>query len=41
MKQEKDINENIFLPICQKCGDILNIKINPITFEINYSCENE
>ena len=41
MEQEKDLNSNIFLPLCQLCGNILNIKINPITFEINYYCENE
>jgi len=41
MKQEKDLNKNIFLPLCKLCGNILNIKINPITFEINYYCENE
>jgi len=41
MEQEKDLNNKIFLPLCQLCGNILNIKINPITFEINYYCENE
>jgi len=41
MEQEKELNHNIFLPLCQLCGNILNIKIDPIKFEINYYCENE
>ena len=41
MKQENETNNNIFLPLCSLCGNILNIKINPITFEITYYCENE
>ena len=41
MEQEKDLNKNIFLPLCQLCGNILSIKINPITYEINFYCENE
>ena len=41
MKQEKNLNNRIFFPLCKLCGNILNVKINPITFEINYYCENE
>ena len=40
MKEDKS-NVKISLPICLTCGDILSLKINPLTFKIDYSCENE
>ena len=33
--------EDSFLPICQRCGDILRIEINPLTFNISIFCDNE
>ena len=30
----------IVIPTCQKCSGILNIKINPLNFSIEYDCEN-
>ena len=30
----------IVIPTCQKCSGVLNIKINPLNFSIEYVCEN-
>ena len=39
--KEKDKNNIYYIPVCKRCGDILDIRIKPFTFEINYYCENE
>ena len=40
--KEKNISEkSVFIPICQRCGDILKIDIEPFNFEVCYKCEKE
>ena len=40
-KIKEEPNKNVFLPLCSRCGDILNISIDPMTFEVFYNCSNE
>ena len=40
-KIREEPNKNVFLPLCSRCGDILNISIDPMTFEVSYNCSNE
>ena len=41
MKKNDTLNKNIFLPICQSCGDILKVEINAYKMNIYYKCDNE
>ena len=41
MQNKEDKKQDIFLPICTRCGDILSIEIDPLTFKINYYCLKE
>ena len=31
--------KKFYIPLCRECNDILNIKINPLNFSIEYECE--
>ena len=40
MSKCTDINKDvIFIPTCKECKNILNIKINPLNFSLEYKCE--
>lgn len=38
MKKQEDINEDVYFPICYKCGDILKINVD---LNVSYTCLNE
>ena len=41
MNDKKIQNSNIYLPICKRCGEVLKIELNPLKFNIIYTCGNE
>lgn len=39
MSENKNLLKKFYIPLCRKCNGILNIKINPLNFSIEYECE--